>query len=137
MNQVVFVGRIVRPVDVKSVGNHGRVVNNIIAINRLQKDANGERLADFIPFVAWNHLADLLGKYCEKGHQVSISGKMQSRKYTNKDDQDVYVLECLVSDVTLLSQREKLSPLPAKQEVSITQEASDNITRAVTEINRQ
>lgn len=133
MNQVVFVGRLVRPVELRKVGNHSRVVNNIIAINRYQKDANGERLADFIPFVAWDHMADLLQKYCDKGQQVSISGRMQSRKYTNKDNQDVYVLECLVSDMTLIYQKE--STTKRREPANISETESENITRAVGQAN--
>lgn len=133
MNQVVFVGRLVRPVELRKVGNHSRVVNNIIAINRYQKDANGDRLADFIPFVAWDHMADLLQKYCDKGQQVSISGRMQSRKYTNKDNQDVYVLECLVSDMTLIYQKE--STTKRREPANISETESENITRAVGQAN--
>lgn len=54
--------------------------------------------------MAWNHTAEILGKYTQKGDQVAIAGRMQSRKYTNKEQQDVYVVECLVEDVTLISQ---------------------------------
>lgn len=104
MNKIILVGRIVRDVEVRAVGSNGKVINNVIAVNRYHKDANGERQADFIPFVAWNHHADLMNKYAKKGDQISIAGRMQSRKYTNKEDQDVYVIECLVDDITFIYQ---------------------------------
>lgn len=102
----MYVGRIVRDVKRNKVGQNGRVVNNVIAINHYQKDANGERRADFIPFVAWNHLADLLHNYTVKGQQIAITGKMQSRKYTDSDNNDRYVIECLVEELTLLQSRD-------------------------------
>lgn len=106
MNQSTFVGRIVRDIKVNSLAGNGRVVNNVIAINRHYKKANGERTADFIPFVAWNHHADLLEKYTAKGHLVALTGMMQSRSYKDHENNDVYVIECLVSDITLLQSRD-------------------------------
>ena len=96
MNKVVFVGRVVRDVEVRQVGSNGRVVNNVIAIQRHHRDSNGNRATDFIPFVAWDHLAELMDRYCKKGDQISLAGRMQSRKYKNREEQDVYVIECLV-----------------------------------------
>ena len=102
MNQTILVGRIVRDINVRTVSVNGRVVNNVIAINRHHKNANGERLTDFIPFVAWNHHADLLKRYAAKGNQVALSGMMQSRKYNDNEGNDVYVIELLVDDITLI-----------------------------------
>lgn len=106
MNQSTFVGRIVRDIKVNSLAGNGRVVNNVIAINRHYKKANGERTADFIPFVAWNHHADLLERYTAKGQLIAISGMMQSRRYRDGEDNDVYVIECVVDDITLLQSRD-------------------------------
>lgn len=102
MNKVVFVGRVVRDVEVRQVGSNGRVVNNVIAIQRHHRDSNGNRATDFIPFVAWDHLAELMDRYCKKGDQISLAGRMQSRKYKNREEQDVYVIECLVEELTLI-----------------------------------
>lgn len=102
MNQVLLVGRIVRPIDVQLIGESYRVVNNTLAVQRNQRDKNGETITDFIPFVAWNRLADLLDKHGQKGQRVAISGAMQSRNYTNNSQQAVYVIECVVEEITLL-----------------------------------
>lgn len=106
MNQSTFVGRIVRDIKVNNLSGNGRVVNNVIAINRRYKKSNGERLADFIPFVAWNHHADILAKYTAKGHLLAITGMMQSRSYKDHEENDVYIIECLVSDITLLQPKD-------------------------------
>lgn len=114
LNQTILVGRIVRDIDVRTVSMNGRVVNNVIAINRHHKNANGERLTDFIPFVAWNHHADLLKRYAAKGNQVALSGMMQSRKYSDNQGNDVYVIELLVDDITLIHSGESQN-VEAKQ----------------------
>lgn len=101
MNQVMLVGRIVRPIEVKVVGEH-RVVNNTLAVSRKHRDRQGELPTDFIPISAWDHLADVLQKFCQKGQQVALTGKMQSRSYTNASQQTVFIVECLVTEITLL-----------------------------------
>lgn len=124
MNKVVLVGRIVRPIEVKTVGPNRRVCNNVLAVQRHHKDANGERVADFIPFVAWNHSAELIERYCQKGDQLSISGRMQSRKYMNKDEQDVYVVECIVEEVTLIYTNGDYSQSPSESTETLEQPIS-------------
>ena len=104
MNQTMLVGRLTREVEIKTVGVH-RVVNNCLAVSRKHRDRNGEVKTDFIPLVAWDHWADLLHKYTQKGHRVGICGRMESRSYTNAQNQVVYLLECQVQDVTLLESK--------------------------------
>lgn len=109
MNQAVFVGRICRDISIRTVNESHRVTNNTIAINRAHRDRNGEVVTDYIPFVAWDHLADVLQTYTKKGSMVSLSGMMQSRNYTNKESQTIYVVECLVTDVTLIDRKTRTS----------------------------
>lgn len=136
MNNVSFVGRLVGHVEVKELEADLRVVNNTIAINRYQLDRNGEEITDFIPFVAWNRHADLLKRFCQKGDQVAISGRMQSRSYTNKDEQKVYIVECVVSDVTLFKPRKTKAKGKAKVEkipVTMAQAGFEPAEQAVVE----
>jgi len=104
MNQLLLVGRLTRPVEDRQVGDH-RVVNNCLAVSRRHRDRNGELQTDFIPIVAWDYLADLLVKYAQKGHRIGVVGRMESRHYTNNQDQKVYILECHVQDITLLESK--------------------------------
>lgn len=103
MNQANFVGRLVREVEVKQLNSGARVVNNTIAVTRVYASKHSEEVTDFINIVAWNHLADLLAKYVAKGQQIAISGSMQSRNYEREDSQKVYVTECVVDSITLIS----------------------------------
>ena len=91
MNQLLLVGRLTRPVEDRQVGDH-RAVNNCLAVSRRHRDRNGDFQTDFIPIVAWDYLADLLVKYAQKGHRIGVVGRMESRHYTNNQDQKVYIL---------------------------------------------
>lgn len=102
MNQVILVGRLVKEISIKTINTQHKVVNNVLAINRRNRNKNGEQITDFIPIVAWDHLAEILSNYCQKGQRIAIHGKLQSRHYTTSDDQQRYVIECLLQEITLL-----------------------------------
>lgn len=117
MNQVTFVGRLCRQVELKELADSLAVTNNVIAVTRPFKDRNGESVTDFIPFTAWNGIAKTLHKYACKGQRVAIAGTMQSRNYKNDQDQEIYVIECNVSELTLLDKpRSKEKELQTKVE---------------------
>ncbi|MBS4461705.1 single-stranded DNA-binding protein [Aerococcaceae bacterium zg-B36] len=115
MNQVNFIGRIVRDIQSKSLNEHHQVVNNSLAVPRKQRDKNGELATDFIPFVAWDQQASILQKYCQKGQRIAIQGRMQSRSYTNSDNQPRQILECVVQEITLLDRMSTASQQTAPQ----------------------
>ncbi|WP_080145437.1 single-stranded DNA-binding protein [Marinilactibacillus piezotolerans] len=106
MNQVALVGRIVREIELRDVGDEKIVLNNVIAIQRHYRTENGNE-ADFIPFVVWGKRAELIEEYCDKGDLIGLSGKMQSRSYQNTDQETVYVVEMLVNDVQLLQPKKQ------------------------------
>lgn len=101
MNQVILVGRVVRDIELKQINEQHQVVNNVLAINRKQRDKNGELLTDFIPIIAWDSLAQILEKHCQKGQRIAVCGKLQSRQYTS-NQQTKFVIECVLNEVTLL-----------------------------------
>lgn len=101
MNRLALVGRIVREVELKEVGDERVVLNNSIAVQRSYRTENGLE-ADFIPFVVWGKRAELIEEYCKKGDLIGLGGRIQSRSYQNSDDQAVYVIEMVVEDVQFL-----------------------------------
>lgn len=101
MNRVNVVGRIVREVTLKDVGNGKVVMNNTIAIPKMVKKDGGPE-ADFINFVAWGKRAELIEEYCSKGDLIGLDGKIQSRRYLNEKESTVYVVELLVESVHFL-----------------------------------
>lgn len=101
MNRVNVVGRIVREVVLKDVGNGKVVMNNAIAIPKMIKKEGGPE-ADFLNFVAWGKRAELIEQYCSKGDLIGLDGKIQSRRYMSEKETTVYVVEMLVESVHFL-----------------------------------
>lgn len=104
MNQIGLVGRLVRDVELKEVGEDKFVVNNTLAVSKRVKKENGPQ-ADFIPIVAWGQVAKLIHLYCEKGHMVGLTGRIQSRSYVNKEEETIFIIEMVVEEVHFLQSK--------------------------------
>ena len=85
MNRVELVGRITKDPEVKMTTSQTAYCNFTVAVDRKFKDQNGERQADFINCVAWRQTANFIGKYFHKGSMMVVSGRLQSRKWQDRE----------------------------------------------------
>lgn len=104
MNTIGLVGRLVREVELKNIGEDRVVINNTLAVAKKVRKENGPQ-ADFIPIVAWGQVAKLMQLYCEKGHMVGLTGRIQSRSYVNKEEDTIFIVEMLVEEVHFLQNK--------------------------------
>lgn len=107
LNQAVIVGRIVREPDVKKTEN-GKAVSNItLAVPREFKNPKGEYDTDFINCVLWKGVAESTATYCKKGDLIGVKGRIQSREYTNGEDEKKHIIEVVAEKVTFLSSKKQ------------------------------
>lgn len=104
MNTIGLVGRLVREVELKNIGEDRVVINNTLAVAKKVRKEKGPQ-ADFIPIVAWGQVAKLMQLYCEKGHMVGLTGRIQSRSYVNKEEDTIFIVEMLVEEVHFLQNK--------------------------------
>lgn len=99
MNKVILVGRLTRDPEVRhSQGdNSTAVARYTLAVERKFKRDN-EPTADFIPCVVFGRLAEFTEKYLRQGIRISVSGRIQTGSYTNKDGARVYTTEVIVEE---------------------------------------
>ena len=99
MNKVVLVGRLTRDPEVRySQGDNATAVSRYtLAVDRRFR-RDGEPTADFIPCVIFGRSAEFAEKYFHQGMRVSISGRIQTGSYTNKDGVKVYTTEVIVEE---------------------------------------
>ena len=99
MNKVVLVGRLTRDPEVRySQGDSATAVARYtVAVDRRFKRDN-EPTADFIPCVVFGRSAEFAEKYFRQGMLVSVSGRIQTGSYTNKDGVRVYTTEVIVEE---------------------------------------
>ena len=99
MNKVILMGRLTRDPEVRySAGeNSMAIARYTLAVDRRFK-RDGEATADFIGCVAFGRQAEFAEKYFRQGMRVSISGRIQTGSYTNKDGVKVYTTEVIVEE---------------------------------------
>ena len=101
MNKVVLVGRLTRDPEVRySQGgeNSLAIARYTLAVDRRFKRNGDDQTADFIGCVAFGRNAEFAEKYFHQGMRVSISGRIQTGSYTNKDGVKVYTTEVIVEE---------------------------------------
>ena len=104
MNKVILMGRLTRDPEVRySQGERAMAIARYtLAVDRRgRRGGNGDdsaQTADFIPCVVFGRSAEFAEKYFRQGMRVSISGRIQTGSYTNKDGVKVYTTEVIVEE---------------------------------------
>ena len=101
INKAILVGRLTKDVELRKTPNGASVVQFTLAVGRRIKK-EGQAEADFINCVAWNKTAELMAQYLQKGAQIGIEGRIQTRKYDDKDGKTVYITEVWCDSLTFL-----------------------------------
>jgi len=101
VNKVILIGNLGRDPEVRSFQNGGKVCNFSIATSESWKDKQtGERKekTEWHNIVVKNEgLISVAERFLKKGSKVYIEGKMESRKYTDKDGAEKYTTEVVLS----------------------------------------
>lgn len=105
MNKVILIGRLTRDPEMRTTPSGVATTSFSIAVQRNYANAQGDREADFINCVAWRKQAENIAKYCTKGSQVAVDGRIQTRNYDAQDGTKRYVTEVIADNVTFLGSR--------------------------------
>lgn len=99
MNKAILMGRLTKDPELRYTNtNNTAVCSFTLAIDRRFQRQGEERQADFIPIVAWNKLAEFCGKYFQKGQQVAVVGRIQTRTWDDNDGKRHYVTEVIAEE---------------------------------------
>ncbi len=106
MNKVILIGRLARDPELRTTAGNLSVATFSLAVSRPYSPQNGgDAGADFISCVVWRRQAENLARYCHKGSQIAVEGRIQTRNYTAQDGTKRYVTEVLVDNLTFLGSR--------------------------------
>ena len=106
MNKVILIGRLTRDPELRTTAGNLSVATFSLAVSRPYTPQNGgDAGADFINCVVWRRQAENLARFCHKGSQIAVEGRIQSRNYTAQDGSKRYVTEVLVDNLTFLGSR--------------------------------
>ena len=107
LNQCSFIGRLGQDPDIKYTQGGKPVANISLACSEQWKDKQGvkQEKTEWIRGVAFGKLAEIIGEYLKKGSQVFIQGKMQTRKWQDKEGNDRYTTEINIRDMQMLGSK--------------------------------
>lgn len=104
LNRIILIGRITKEIEKQVTPSGVSVLNTTIAVDRDYKQGN-DKVTDFIDLVLWRHNADYIAKYASKGAQIAVEGKMQSRKWQDKEGNNRTSWEVQVDNVQIVNSK--------------------------------
>ena len=92
----------VRDPELRRTGSGIAVASFTLAVDRDFADKqSGEKETDFIDVVAWRQTGEFVSKYFTKGRMAVVSGRLQMRKWTDKDGNKVSLSDFLGKKVVV------------------------------------
>jgi len=109
VNKVIIVGNLGRDPEVRYTPNGSAVCNVTVATSRVKKNKeSGEKSEDteWHRIVFFDKLAEIAGEYLKKGRSVYVEGRLQTRKWTDKDGVEKFTTEIVATEMQMLGSRE-------------------------------
>lgn len=104
MNKAFLIGNLTRDPEMRTTQSGIAVCSFSIAVNRrFRNQQTGQQETDFINITAWRQLAELCGRYLQKGRKVAVSGTIQTRTYEAQDGSKRSAFEVVADEVEFLS----------------------------------
>ena len=105
LNKVILAGRLVADPELKQTQSGIAVVSTTIAVNRRYAKQGEEQAADFITIVAWRQQAEFISRYFRKGSSICVTGSIQTRNWTDQQNQKRYATEVQVDEVMFVDSK--------------------------------
>ena len=104
INKLIVLGYAGNDAELKFTAGGKPVANFSVAVNESFKNSNGNHVerVEWFRCVAWNGLAELCGQYILRGKQVYLEGRLQTRKYDDRNGNPRTSTEVVVSTLRLL-----------------------------------
>ena len=108
VNKVILIGNLGRDPETRYTTSGDAVTNLRIATTETWKDKSGEKQekTEWHTVVLFGRQAEIAGEYLKKGRSVYIEGRLQTRKYTDKEGVEKYSTEIVGDRMQLLGGRE-------------------------------
>jgi len=108
VNKVILVGNLGRDPEVRYSANGQAIANVTIATTESWKDKNtGEKQekTEWHRIVFFGRLGEIVGEYLKKGAQIYVEGRLQTRKWQDKEGKDRYTTEIVANEMQMLGSK--------------------------------
>jgi single-strand DNA-binding protein len=103
-NHIVLVGRLVADPELRQTQQGVSVTSFRIAVDR-PRSKDGEKQTDFFGVSIWRQRAERAAEFLQKGRLVLISGRVQIREYTDRDNNKRTAVDVVADDFQMLDSR--------------------------------
>lgn len=104
INKVILIGNLGRDPETRYTPSGKAVASVSLATSELRKDKEGEKqeITEWHRIVFWGRLAEIVQEYLKKGSKIYIEGRLQTRKWSDKEGQDRYTTEIIAQELQML-----------------------------------
>ena len=109
VNKVIIVGNLGRDPEIRYMPSGDAIANIAVATSYKSKDRNsGEQkeLTEWHRISFFGRLAEIVAQYLKKGSSVYVEGRLQTRKYTDKDGIERYATDIIAENMQMLGGRQ-------------------------------
>src|SRR5471030_1586420 len=108
VNKVILIGNLGRDPETRYMPDGGAVTNISVATTDVWKDKQGEKQekTEWHRVAYFGKLAEIAGEYLKKGSQVYVEGRLQTRKWQDKEGVDKYSTEIVADRMQMLGSRQ-------------------------------
>jgi single-strand DNA-binding protein len=111
MNKIMLIGNLGKDPEMNYTPSGIALTKFTLAVNRITKSSTGEKEkeTEWFNIIAWRQLAETCNTYLHKGSKVYIEGRLQQRKYTDKNGIERWITEVIASDMEMLTPKSEQS----------------------------
>ena len=104
VNKAILVGRLGKDPETRYMTSGEAVTNATLATSETWKDKDGEKQekTEWHNLTFYRKLAEIAGEYLKKGSLIYVEGKIQTRKWQDKEGKDRYTTEIIVNQMQML-----------------------------------
>ena len=105
VNKATLIGNLGADPEIRTTANGTSVGNLRIATTdrRKDRDGNWNDHTEWHNVVVFGKTAENVGRFCRKGKQIYVEGRIQTRKWQDRDGRDRYTTEIVADNVRFLS----------------------------------
>jgi len=132
VNKVILIGNLGRDPETRYMPDGGAITNISIATTETWKDKQGEKQekTEWHRVAFFGKLAEIAGEYLKKGSQVYVEGRLQTRKWQDKDGADKYTTEIVANAMQMLGSRQGMGGGDRAPEMGGERDAGAGASRA-------
>jgi single-strand DNA-binding protein len=107
LNKVMIIGHLGRDPEMRYTPSGRPVTTFTVATSRSWNTVDGERHTEteWFNVVAWGNLAEICKQYLTKGQQVYIEGRLQTRRWDDKEGNKHSSVEVVANEMMMLGDR--------------------------------